>query len=308
MEWRPGRGAAPQQHDALSPYLRQVLLKCIPLAVLVAALVLALAPSAHAVPASAADLDCSDFSDQASAQSYFLSQGGPTSDPDRLDGDSDGIACESNPCPCSSSTTPTAPPTTPVDSDADGVPDSADACPTQPAGTANGCPPPPPLRPPVRMSFYAVVTGVTDGDTIRVRRGLHQSYTVRLIGIDTPEVQRPGTPGECGAPEATSNMLRLGFTRPRDTDGDGLYDRKGGRGRRVKVTTDPTQDRRDRYGRLLAYVKSARGSLAGAQLRAGWATVYVFRDPFEQLGAFQAAESEARAAGRGAWQTCAGSS
>ncbi len=251
-------------------------MKCIPLAVLVAALVLALAPSAHAVRATAADLDCSDFPDQASAQSYFLSQGGPASDPDQLDGDSDGMACESNPCPCSPSSTPTTPP-----------------------------PPPPP---PPRTSFYAVVTGVTDGDTIRVRRGLHKSYTVRLIGIDTPEVQRPGTPGECGAPEATSNMYRLGFTRSRDTDGDGLNDRKGGRGRRVKVTTDPTQDRRDRYGRLLAYVKSARGSLAGAQLRAGWGTVYVFRDPFEQLGAFQEAESEARDAGRGAWRTCAASS
>ena len=27
-------------------------------------------------------------------------------------------------------------------------------------------------------------------------------------------------------------MYRLGFTRPRDTDRDGLYDRKGGTGRR----------------------------------------------------------------------------
>ena len=255
----------------------KVLLKCMPLTVLVAALVLAPAASATAMPASAADLDCSDFSDQASAQAYFVSRGGPSSDPDRLDGDGDGIACELNPCPCGYPTAPTTPP-----------------------------PPPPP--PPPRTSFYAVVTAVTDGDTIRVRRGLHRSYSVRLIGIDTPESERPGTPGECGAPEATSNMLRLGFTRSRDTNGDGLYDRKGGRGRRVKVTTDPTQDRRDRYGRLLAYVKSARGSLAGAQLRAGWATVYVFRDPFEQLGAFQAAEAEARDAGRGAWQTCAGSS
>jgi hypothetical protein len=32
----------------------------------------------------------------------------------------------------------------------------------------------------------------------------------------------------------------------------------------------------------------------------------VFEDPFEQLGAFQAAEAAARAASRGAWGQCAG--
>jgi micrococcal nuclease len=139
-----------------------------------------------------------------------------------------------------------------------------------------------------------------------VRRSFSKTYTVRLIGIDTPETKKPGTPVECGGREATSNMFRLGFTRSRDTDGDGLRDSRGGKGRRVRLTTDPTQDRRDRYGRLLAYVKSARGSLAGAQLRAGWAAVYVFADPFAQLGIFQAAETTARSQMRGAWRQCSG--
>jgi endonuclease YncB( thermonuclease family) len=282
-------------------------LKRITLVAFLATFVLALAPSATALPASAADLDCSDFATQASAQNYFLSIGGPSSDPDGLDGDADGVACESNPCPCNYSTTPTTPPpptAPPPDADSDGVPDSTDACPTQPAYTANGCPAPP--SPPSRMSFYAVVTAVVDGDTIKVRRGFYTNYAVRLIGIDTPETKRPGTPVECGGREATSKMFRLGFTRPRDTDGDGLRDRKGGGGRRVKVTTDPTQDRRDRYGRLLAYVNSSRGSFAGAQLRAGWATVYVFENPFEQLGPFQTAEASARDASRGVWGRCDG--
>jgi Excalibur calcium-binding domain len=51
--------------------------------------------------ARAADRDCSDFPNQAAAQSYFISRGGPGSDPDRLDADHDGVACESLPCPCS---------------------------------------------------------------------------------------------------------------------------------------------------------------------------------------------------------------
>ena len=144
-----------------------------------------------------------------------------------------------------------------------------------------------------------------DGDTIVVQRGFRR-YTVRLIGIDTPETTRRGTAVECGGKEARSRMLRLGFTRPRDRNRDGLYDRKGGEAHRVKVTTDPTQDRRDRYGRLLAYVRSARGSFADAQLRAGWATVYVFADPFEQLSAFQTVEAAARTARRGVWRRCGG--
>ena len=281
-------------------------MKCIPLALAAFATVLALAPSASAVPASAADRDCSDFSTQAAAQDYFLALGGPETDPDRLDGDGDGIACEDNPCPCNHSTTPVEPtrPTQPIppDSDGDGVPDASDACPYESAPTTNGCQAP---RPPKRLRFHAYVTGVTDGDTIKVRRGFRR-YTVRLIGIDTPETKKPGTPFECGGKEATSRMYRLGFTRPRDRDDDGLFDSKGGKGRRVTVTTDPTQDRRDAFGRLLAYIASARGSFAAAQLRAGWASVYVFENPFEQLTRSQAAEASARNASRGVWGRCGG--
>jgi len=41
--------------------------------------------------------DCSDFATHASAQAFFISQGGPASDPHRLDADKDGLACESLP-------------------------------------------------------------------------------------------------------------------------------------------------------------------------------------------------------------------
>jgi hypothetical protein len=45
------------------------------------------------------DMDCANFSSQKSAQIFFLKHGGPRYDPDRLDGDHDGIACEDNPAP-----------------------------------------------------------------------------------------------------------------------------------------------------------------------------------------------------------------
>ncbi len=64
---------------------------------------LALAAGAFALgafspsPAAARDYDCADFANQAEAEEYLL-----PGDPYRLDGDSDGIACEDLPCPCSS--------------------------------------------------------------------------------------------------------------------------------------------------------------------------------------------------------------
>ena len=48
--------------------------------------------SVSSTPSS--EINCSDFSSQASAQSYFQAAGGPSNDPHGLDSDNDGIACE----------------------------------------------------------------------------------------------------------------------------------------------------------------------------------------------------------------------
>ena len=42
------------------------------------------------------DKDCGDFASQAEAQAFYEAAGGPASDPHRLDGNDDGVACESN--------------------------------------------------------------------------------------------------------------------------------------------------------------------------------------------------------------------
>jgi hypothetical protein len=52
-----------------------------------------------AASAQRRDMDCANFSSQKSAQIFFLKHGGPRYDPDRLDADHDGIACEDNPAP-----------------------------------------------------------------------------------------------------------------------------------------------------------------------------------------------------------------
>ena len=157
--------------------------------------------------------------------------------------------------------------------------------------------------------IQARITAVVDGDTIKVRAdsARRRNYTVRLLGIDTPETVDPGEPVECGGPESTAYMLRLAFTRPTDEDGDGVLDTKGGSGRRVTLVTDPTQATFDRYRRLLAYVTTRAGvELERRMLRSGWAKVYVFNKAFRRLSTYRAIERSARRADRGVWGHCGG--
>jgi micrococcal nuclease len=141
-----------------------------------------------------------------------------------------------------------------------------------------------------REAGGARVERVVDGDTLRVSID-GRSRSVRLLGIDTPETHRPGTPVECGGPEATANMRVLAPP-----------------GTRVRLFTDPSQDRVDRYGRLLAYVRLPSGRFAeDAQLESGWATVYVYGGkPVSLYPRFRSEQEAARARGRGAWSSCGG--
>ena len=125
----------------------------------------------------------------------------------------------------------------------------------------------------------AVVTRVIDGDTVELDNG----RTVRLIGIDTPEVYGGS---ECGGQQASAYMERIAT------------------GRRVSVHTDPTQDTYDRYGRLLAYLDAGETDLGKAVLRAGWAEVYVYDQPFQRLAGYRKAASSAGAANRGLSGRC----
>jgi micrococcal nuclease len=85
-----------------------------------------------------------------------------------------------------------------------------------------------------------VVTRVVDGDTIEVRIG-DRVEDVRLIGVDTPETVKPDTPVQCFGERASH------FTKRRLT------------GRRVRLVFGA--ERRDVYGRLLAYVYLAQRTL-----------------------------------------------
>src|SRR6476659_4500705 len=98
---------------------------------------------------------------------------------------------------------------------------------------------------------------VTDCDTVVLRNG----QRVRLVQIDTPEVFF-GT--ECYGPQASATTKRLLPV-----------------GTRVLLTTEPSTDRVDGYGRLLRYVVRARdGVNVNVRLVAvGAAAPYFFDGP-----------------------------
>jgi micrococcal nuclease len=124
------------------------------------------------------------------------------------------------------------------------------------------------------------VTRVVDGDTLDVASG----ERVRLIGIDTPEVYGEV---ECYGPEATQRAIDLASLQ------------------HVRLETDPSQDRYDRYGRLLAYVWLDDGRMLNEILVAeGLAREYLFREPYRYRDRFLVAQGIARIEGHGLWGAC----
>ena len=127
------------------------------------------------------------------------------------------------------------------------------------------------------------VTRVVDGDTFRALVSGREE-PIRLIGVDTPEVPWYGRPDECFGEEAA------------------LYARRRLEGRSVRLAFDV--ERRDRYGRLLAYVYLGPELINLTLLRQGYATVLAVPPNTLRQAMFQAAEDAAREAGTGLWSAC----
>lgn len=119
---------------------------------------------------------------------------------------------------------------------------------------------------------------VIDGDTAVLSDGT----SVRLIGIDAPEMVPVQ---QCGAMEATQLNREL-------------IDEKT-----VTVRLDPFETR-DRFGRLLAYLKRDETIVNVELVRSGWVCAFPFGDTRRFRDDISAAEAEARAAGRGVWGDC----
>ncbi len=125
-----------------------------------------------------------------------------------------------------------------------------------------------------------LVTRVVDGDTLRAQIG-GSTERVRLIGIDAPER------GECYSTRATELLRTLA------------------QGTVVKILGDSTQQERDRYDRLLAYVVLPDGTDAGQVLLVrGAAVVFETRPPFVRHGEYVAAQARAARTGAGLHSAC----
>ncbi len=127
----------------------------------------------------------------------------------------------------------------------------------------------------------ALATRAVDGDTIEVEiEG--ESYKVRYIGIDTPELHHPEKPVGYYAQEAYEKNKEL-------VEGKTVYLEKD-----VSET--------DRYGRLLRYVYTEDVFVNAYLVQHGYAQASTYPPDVKYQEQFTELQREAREAGRGLWE------
>ncbi len=124
----------------------------------------------------------------------------------------------------------------------------------------------------------AIVCRVNDGDTVTALVG-NRYERIRLIGIDAPEMgQEPW--GEIAKRHLRTMIISTSRT--------------------VRIEYDI--ETRDKYGRLLAYLRMKNGKLVNSvMLREGYAVLFTFPPNVRHNGAFIEAEREARSRKLGIW-------
>lgn len=132
-------------------------------------------------------------------------------------------------------------------------------------------------------SAWARVVRAIDGDTIEARVG-GRLEDVRYIGVDTPETVKPGTPVQCFGPRAHGFNSRLVT------------------GRRVRLVFG--EERRDVYGRLLAYVYLGHRFVNAELARHGLARTLTIPPNDRFASRFEGLVAAAARAGRGLWGAC----
>ncbi len=136
--------------------------------------------------------------------------------------------------------------------------------------------------PEAEAKVYSVVK-VVDGDTFSADIN-GKTETLRLIGIDTPEVVDPRKPVQCFGVEASNKAKEL-LT-----------------GKKVILQADPAQGERDKYNRLLRYAWLEDGTFFNLKMiEEGYAFEYTYDTAYKYQAEFKQAEEGARLAKRGLW-------
>ncbi len=133
-----------------------------------------------------------------------------------------------------------------------------------------------------------LVLDVLDGDTVRIRMAGYEG-SVRIVGIDTPEIEHPGKPAGCFGEEASAAA------------------RAWLQGRIVDVV--PAREQRDHFGRLLARIVPRDGPIAGRDLArvlalSGFARELSIAPNLDDASALAERVAIARRLGRGLWRSC----
>jgi micrococcal nuclease len=124
------------------------------------------------------------------------------------------------------------------------------------------------------------VERVVDGDTFEIQRN-GKKEKVRMIGVDTPETKKPGTPVMYYGKEASE------YTKSR-------LEKKS-----VELEWDV--DKTDQYGRFLAYVWIGDELFNRTLIQEGYARVYTFPPNVKYVDQFTKDQTEARKKQKGLW-------
>ncbi len=134
------------------------------------------------------------------------------------------------------------------------------------------------------------VLRIIDGDTIVVQLQ-NSKISVRLLGINAPELHHPQKPVECFAQQAKDKLEELLA------------------GHKVFLKTDTSQLVRDKYGRLLAYVYTDSGLFVNLEMvRLGFAYEYTYSNEYFFQKEFKQAQEFSKKNKLGLWsdKTCRG--
>jgi len=149
-----------------------------------------------------------------------------------------------------------------------------------------------------RTEFQVTVVKITDGDTLDVQFENGDEETLRLLGVDTPEVHTATDPTEWeGIPdtEQGSDHLRDWGHKASEFARTELEP-----GTEIRIVVDESADRRDSYGRLLVYVYDD-GTLFNQELiEQGYARLY--DTEFSKRSQFASTESDAQDSDVGVWE------
>ena len=131
--------------------------------------------------------------------------------------------------------------------------------------------------------FY-YVTKVIDGDTL-IANVKGTKTTIRLIGVNTPEVDASLREVECFGEKPSREAKKMLF------------------GKQIRIEKDSSQGDFDKYGRTLAYVFLKDGTFFNEyMIKEGYAYEYTYNLPYKYQDQFKKSQDVAERKEKGLWE------